>query len=278
MEIIKATELKKTGAIGLLYSPPKIGKTTLLSQFPGKTLIVDIDKGTKVLNDNEHATNVKNVDVARISSLKELAGIADDLQKKCDYDTVCIDTVTEIRDSEVINIASDGVAGDSVVRGLEYKDWGYVKNALSLILRKFKTLIDDGVNVVFTAWETSFEIVDECGNKHNLIAPLIGGSDGKDATAIAGMVDIVGRLRINPKTGNRYVQLAPVDNDCVAGDRIFKRKHCAAADFLKGPSKDDKPETKKEQDAPSVQAEPEAKAADTDAGKTKSEKGKVNDK
>ena len=75
----------------LIYGIPGIGKTTLLGQLPGKTLIIDIDKGTRVLTDCE------NVDVIRVSEdLHEIQEILKELHEKCEYQNVAIDSLSEL--------------------------------------------------------------------------------------------------------------------------------------------------------------------------------------
>ena len=52
----------------MLYSRPGIGKTTVLGQLPGKTLVIDIDRGTSVL------AGVKNVDIVPMDADLKVMG------------------------------------------------------------------------------------------------------------------------------------------------------------------------------------------------------------
>ena len=49
MQILKATDLTEGKLTALIYGTPGMGKTTLLGTLPGRTLIIDVDKGTSVL-------------------------------------------------------------------------------------------------------------------------------------------------------------------------------------------------------------------------------------
>ena len=70
MQVLKATDLTEGKITGLIYSIPGMGKTTLLGTLPGKTLIIDVDKGTSVLRGNP------KVDIVRLSEdLHELPEI-----------------------------------------------------------------------------------------------------------------------------------------------------------------------------------------------------------
>ncbi|MBR2209659.1 MAG: AAA family ATPase [Synergistaceae bacterium] len=61
MQILKTKDLAADKITCLIYGIPGMGKTTMLGMLKGKTLIVDIDKGTRVLR------NCENVDVVRVS-------------------------------------------------------------------------------------------------------------------------------------------------------------------------------------------------------------------
>lgn len=91
MQILKAADLSEEKLTALIYSTPGMGKTTLLGTLPGRTLIIDVDKGTSVLR------GVNTVDIIRLSEdLHELPEIYKELQGKCEYTNVCIDSLSEL--------------------------------------------------------------------------------------------------------------------------------------------------------------------------------------
>ncbi len=47
MNIINAKDIQRTHLTVLIYGTPGMGKTTLLGNLKGRTLIVDVDKGNK---------------------------------------------------------------------------------------------------------------------------------------------------------------------------------------------------------------------------------------
>ena len=94
MNIINAKDIKHQHLTVLIYGTPGMGKTTLLGNLKGRTLIVDADKGTSVL------TGCENVDVLRLSkNADELRQVINELKAKCDYANVCIDSLSELEGS-----------------------------------------------------------------------------------------------------------------------------------------------------------------------------------
>ena len=64
-----------------LIGPPGIGKTTAIGELPGKTLIIDVDRGADVLIGNE------KIDIVRLDTkLKEMKDILTTLETGCEYD------------------------------------------------------------------------------------------------------------------------------------------------------------------------------------------------
>ena len=91
MNIMKATDMKTENLTVLIYGAPGMGKTTLLGEQKGRTLIIDIDKGTSVLAGND------NVDIVRISeNIGEIQNLIKELQKTNEYKNICIDSVSEL--------------------------------------------------------------------------------------------------------------------------------------------------------------------------------------
>ena len=75
MQILRAMELSEEKLTALIYGAPGMGKTTLLGTLPGRTLIVDVDKGTSVLRGTSTA------DIIRLSEdLHEMPEVLKELQ------------------------------------------------------------------------------------------------------------------------------------------------------------------------------------------------------
>lgn len=220
MQILKATEITEEKMTALIYGTPGIGKTTLLGTLPGRTLILDVDKGTSVLRGNE------KVDIVRLSEdLQEIPEILKELHSRCEYSNVCIDSLSEFERGMLAcygrNGKNDAVPSQGDYLRVDYK--------LVDCCRQFRAL---PCNVFFTAWEMQKEITSVTGEKYSQARPLLRE---KNTDNICGLCDLVGQLVMNPKDGERYVRLES-SMALIAKDRIHKRKYCKFEEILSGRS------------------------------------------
>ncbi|BAK15823.1 hypothetical protein SSIL_1400 [Solibacillus silvestris StLB046] len=173
------TKSKKVNAI--IYSKPGDGKTSVARLLPGKTLVLDIDGTSQVLA--SHA----NVDVAKIdgedahNSILKFYALAK--ANIANYDNVFIDNLTHYQKLWLLN------KGEKTKSGMpELKDYALLDNHLLKLVETFNAL---DANVVFTAWETTREIVEEGGSKYNQFIPDIRD---KIVNHIMGIEHVVARL------------------------------------------------------------------------------------
>ena len=216
MQILKAADLTEGKLTGLIYSIPGMGKTTLLGKLPGRTLIIDVDKGTSVLR------GVEGVDIVRLSEdLHELAEILCELQRRCEYDNVCLDSLSELERGMLAYYGRmgklDGVPDLASYQRVDYKiiDW----------CRQFRAL---PCNVFFTAWEAQKEITSPSGEKYTQSRPMLRD---KNTDNVCGLCDLVGQIVMNPKDGVRYVRLEGTQS-AIAKDRVYKRQYCLPEDLV----------------------------------------------
>lgn len=218
MNITKAKDIKPENLSVLIYGAPGMGKTTLLGNQGRRTLIIDVDKGTSVLAGNE------NVDVVCISeNIGDMPGIIKELQSKCEYDNVCLDSLSEL---ERAMLAYFGRTGNN--KGVpSLQDYQRVDCYIIDWCRQLRSL---PCNVIFTAWEKYTEITAPTGEKYTRTSPLLRD---KNMENLCGLCDIVGRIVTNTENGERYVWLEGRP-DVVAKDRIFKRRFCKFGEVLSG--------------------------------------------
>jgi len=216
MQILKASELKQEKQTILLYAPPGFGKTTLLGTLPGKTLIIDVDRGTSVLQGN------KNVDIVRLDeNLSDLPKACEMLEKKNEYQNVCLDSLSELEKAMLTVYGREGKNDGAPEQGHYLK----VQFKLADYCRRFRAL---PANVIFTAWEVQKEIIAQDGSKYTQARPMI--SD-KSVDLICGLCDVVGQIIISSKDGERYVRLKGATT-VVAKDRLKKRDFCKFEELI----------------------------------------------
>lgn len=228
LNIKKATDIKDTRGTYLIYAPPGMGKTTSFKFLPGKTLVLDIDRTSKVLR------GVKNVDIVEVDNIdtwseweKVVIELVDEY--KGIYDNICVDNISELERCLLSDLGSQGKNMGVPSQG----NYQHMQFRLVNSLRYLKNLES---NIVLTAWESSDQYTTAEGQQFNRSYPQL---NGKILNNISGLCDVVAKLAIN-KDGDRGFILAPT-NSYFAKNQLDDRKHCLQDELIRG----DKPETVK---------------------------------
>ena len=210
MNIINAKDIQHQHLTVLIYGTPGMGKTTLLGNLKGYTLIVDVDKGTSVLIGNE------NVDVLRLSKgADELRQVINELKVKCDYDNVCIDSLSELEGSMLSELGRKG-------RNNGVPELGDYNRTDCFLIDWCREARNINANIFFTAWEKYTDLYLPSGEKVTAVRPMLRD---KNIERVCGLCDIVGRIEVNRETGERIVWLEGTSRK-IAKDRIFKSQAC----------------------------------------------------
>lgn len=209
MELTNGAEIKKSKkAKIIIYSKPGNGKTTVAGLLPGKTLVLDIDGTSQVLSGYE------NVDVAKIdaddphnSILKFFAIAKANIGK---YDNVFIDNLTHYQKLWLLK------KGENTKSGMpELKDYALLDNHLLKLVETFNSL---DANIIFTAWETTRNIIHDDGQQYNQMIPDVRE---KIVNHIMGIVHVIGRL-VRKADGSRGFILE-------GNESIFAKNHLSTA-------------------------------------------------
>ncbi|HFR3538143.1 TPA: AAA family ATPase [Streptococcus suis] len=183
MKITKATDITLNDSCYLIYGNPGFGKTSALKYIPGKTLVIDIDKSSKVLNGCE------NISIAEVDTHKiwdEWLNVVKELLKGAaePFDTIVVDNVSELFRACLANLGREG-KNHRVPSQADYQRVDFT------ILDSLRALLQLKKRVVFTAWETSDQWTDENGMIYNRAMPDIRS---KILNNFLGLTDVVARL------------------------------------------------------------------------------------
>lgn len=228
MKITKASELKKGNNFSaLIYAPPGTGKTTTIKYLPGRTLVVDIDRTTIVL------AGEKNIDIVyadlndtEVGFKKMLKDIHENYIK--DYDNFVIDNISELEQAWLGEKAKLSKTKDGRAMGIpEMGDYNKFSFFITDLIRYVNSW--EGVNKVYTAWETTRQIETPSGQLYNQFIPKIRE---KIIENVMGLVNVVGRLVINDETSGRGFILQP-SNSTFAKNQLSNAKFAKQEDIWK---------------------------------------------
>ncbi|HEM3256500.1 TPA: AAA family ATPase [Streptococcus suis] len=183
MKITKATDITLNDSCYLIYGNLGFGKTSVLKYIPGKTLVIDIDKSSKVLSGCE------NISIAEVDTHKiwdEWLNVVKELLKGAaePFDTIVVDNVSELFRACLANLGREG-KNHRVPSQADYQRVDFT------ILDSLRALLQLKKRIVFTAWETSDQWTDENGMIYNRAMPDIRS---KILNNFLGLTDVVARL------------------------------------------------------------------------------------
>ena len=199
INIQKTSEVKVNGIKMIVYGKAGMGKTVLCSTAP-KPIIISAENGLLSLAEKE-------IDFIKVSTLAEV-NEAYKYCKESDYETICIDSLSEI--GEVV--LAEFKKGEKDGRQAYMK----LATALNAMIRNFRDI--EGKNVIFTAKVRTLE---DDNTGITTFVPSMPGRVMPDS--LPYLVDVVGCIKIGKsKDGDyRYIQTQP-DISWEAKDRSGK--------------------------------------------------------
>lgn len=230
-KITNAADLKNSKGTYLIYGAPGMGKTTALKYLPGKTLVLDVDRTSKVLK------GCKNIDIIEVDNIntwdfweKLIIELYNNYRSK--YDNIAVDNVSELERCILSDLGSKGRNKGVPSQG----DYQYMQFRLVNSLRYMKNL---DCNIIWTAWETTDLYTTADGQQFNRTYPQI---NGKILNNVLGLCDVVARLMINGEGQRGFVMSAT--NSIFAKNQLDDRKGCLQNELiLAGDAIDEKTKT-----------------------------------
>lgn len=221
----------------LLYCPPGVGKSTAIGLIAeasdGNTLVLDVDRTiTKTLAKKEIVKDTSRVFIQQVDNIDTFASWTQTLAELVEMKnsgqleaagikTIAVDNISELERCILSDLGSKGKN-----KGVPaMADYQYMQFKLVNSLRLMKSL---GVNVIWTAWETSENFTHPDGTQYTRLIPKVSA---KIVDNICGLCDVVGKILIN-KEGQHGILLEATQN-IYAKNQIDNRKACKVEDFAK---------------------------------------------
>ena len=234
---MKLTDLvkEKQPFTALLYCAPGVGKSTALGligeKSKGKTLVLDVDRTfVPTMAKDEVVHDFSKFEVLQVDNIntwtdwtKKLTDleVAKEAGKLTEYENICVDNISELERCILSDLGRQGKNKGVPAQA----DYQYMQFKLMDSLRFMKSL---GLNVIWTAWETTEDYVTIEGTCYTRSYPKISK---KIVDNVCGLCEIVGKIIVN-KDGERGVVMEATQN-IYAKNQIDTRKICNVKEFIK---------------------------------------------
>ena len=220
LDVTPGTEIVTEKACYLLYAAPGVGKTSTAKFFKGNTLVLDVDRTTRVLK------GCQNIDIYYVDNVNTWKswGETVKLLQESDlsmYETIVLDNISELERCILANLGRDG-KNNRVPSIQNYQQMQFY------LVDSIRFLKELNKNIVITAWEMNDLWTNEDGQQFNRAYPFISA---KILNNVMGLCDVVARLVYNPKTESRGFFLQPTQS-VYAKNQLDGRQFCLQSELF----------------------------------------------
>lgn len=215
MKIINASniELTRNWRV-LLYGKPGIGKTSVIKQLKGRSLVLSLDNSYRVLS---HDENIDVVEFDREHPTEAITSFLNEVDEVLgDYDNLVVDNVSSLQSDWFVQMARKSASGLQ-------NELQHFSRWTNFFLRVLTAIYSKPINIYVTAWEDTHDLNLETGQIITQYVPQIRNSV---LSQLLGLTDVVGRIIVNEKTGGRGVVLEGSEGT-YAKNRLDKRTVCS---------------------------------------------------
>lgn len=219
LNIQHATDLKPTNTTYMIYADPGSGKTSTVRYLPGKTLVVDMDRTTRVL---KGLPDVDVVEADIYEPFKTLPALLAEVKSVSEnYDNIVLDNISQTETLMLQQLGREG-KNNGVPSMPNYQQVQFkIKEAIAY-LKTFNK------RVVITAWEQTDKWTEPGGRQFNRSYPKLSTKILPD---VMGLCDVVGRLTLNEKSQERGFVLMPTPN-IFAKNQLDARAGCKQGELF----------------------------------------------
>lgn len=217
----------------LFYCAPGVGKSTALGviaeKSKGKTLVLDVDRTfINTMRKMEVVKDLSKIDVVQIDNINTFDDWTEALKDldarhkagKLEYENICVDNISELERCILSDLGSKGKNKGVPAQA----DYQYMQFKLVNSLRFMKQW---GVNIYWTAWETTEQFQNPDGSYYSRNYPKISA---KIVDNICGLCDVVAKILVK-QDGTRGFILEATQN-IYAKNQMDSRKGCLIEDFI----------------------------------------------
>lgn len=208
--------------VAIVYCKSGGGKTVNSTRVKGRTLLMDSDNSSVVLQNFKRP----GVVVHKILSIADFISVFDSESASGKYDNLIIDNCTDIIDRWLLELGERGKnSGNPCMQ-----DYQTVYNGIKRLIRSASI---KNVNVIFNFWQDTYVVNQPDGTQVSIMSPKM---PQKILENICGLANIVAHIETALKDGEtHWFYRTEGTNNMYAKDQLYNRKSCMPETLFEKP-------------------------------------------